>query len=345
MEPNKKPVSLDDFELIRLLGKGQYGKVLLVRHKQSSTLFAMKVIKKKTIQAKNQVAHTLSERSVLSRVSHPFIIQMHYAFHNSLNLYIVMEYCPGGELFFHLSKFQKLPEAFCKFYSACMVLALRHLHSLSIVYRDLKPENIVITQDGFPKITDFGLCKENIDQSCTTRTVCGTPEYIAPEVILRSGHGLAVDWWSLGCIIFEMLTGFPPFYSFDRKDIFRSIVQSKADIREIPASSQAKDIIALLLVKDPKYRLGAAGAEEVMKHEWFVDIDWSALERKQVRPPFVPRINGPLDVSCFSEEFTKGGVDSPMPSPSSPIGSGTNFKGFSYNGKEDSGCIFNDLTH
>jgi serine/threonine protein kinase len=191
-------------------------------------------------------------------------------------------------------------------------------------------------------VTDFGLCKENITGACSTSTVCGTPEYIAPEVILRAGHGLTVDFWSLGCIVFEMLTGFPPFYSIDRREIFRSIVQSRVNLAEINAGTTARDFVAQLLVKDPKYRLGAKGVEEVMAHPWFDDVDWNALENKLVKPPFVPKINGPLDVSWFSEEFTKEKGDSPLPSPSG-ISPGMNFKGFSYNGSQDSGCVFNEM--
>lgn len=340
---NKKSITLDDFEIIRLLGKGEYGKVLLVQKKVTKQLYAMKILKKRLIQEKNQVNHTLSERSALERAKHPYIVQLHYAFHNAKNLYMVLEYCPGGEMYFHLNKFRRFPENRSKFYSACIILALQYLHSQQIVYRDLKPENIVIDLEGYPKLTDFGLCKENMSKNDLTRTVCGTPEYIAPEIILRQGHGLAVDWWSLGCIVYEMLVGQPPFYVEDRREIYKRIIQNRVNVPS-GINPVAADLIGQLLVKDPRMRLGAGGGEDVMRHAWFADIDWKMLENRRIRPPFVPNINNPMDPAYFCDEFTFTPVgDSPgaMGSPGQPCSQ--TFKGFSYNGSNDSGVLELDM--
>lgn len=339
----KKSITLDDFVIIRLLGKGEYGKVLLVQKKDNQNLYAMKILKKRLIQEKNQVNHTLSERSALQKAKHPYIVQLHYAFHNNKNLYMVLEYCPGGEMYYHLTKFRRFPENRSKFYSACIVLALQYLHSQQIVYRDLKPENIVIDLEGYPKLTDFGLCKEGMSRNDLTRTVCGTPEYIAPEIILRQGHGLAVDWWSLGCIIYEMLVGQPPFYVEDRREIYKRIIQNRVTVPG-GINPVASDLISQLLVKDPRMRLGAGGGEDVMRHPWFAEIDWRLLENKRIRPPYVPNINNPMDPPYFCEELAYtplGESPAGLGSPGHP-GSQT-FKGFSYNGSNDSGVLELDM--
>ena len=343
MDPiSKKGISLDDFEIIRLLGRGEYGKVLLVQKKDNKALYAMKILKKKLIQEKNQINHTLSERSALQKARHPYIVQLYYAFHNSKNLYMVMEYCPGGELYFHLNKFRRLPENRAKFYSACIILALRYLHDQKILYRDLKPENIVIDSDGYPKLTDFGLCKENMSKADLTRTVCGTPEYIAPEIILRQGHGHAVDWWSLGCIIYEMLVGLPPFYVEDRREIYKRIVQNRFSMPP-GINPTAADLIDKLLVKDPRMRLGTGGGDDVMKHPWFADISWELLQQKRVIAPFIPSINNPLDPAYICEEFAQAPLAESPNTMGSPQVCSQTFKGFSYNGSNDSGVMELDL--
>ena len=183
------------------------------------------------------------------------------------------------------------------------MLALKHLHSKRIVYRDLKPENIVIDQNGYPKLADFGLSKEDVGKSNLTQTVCGTPEYIAPEVLLRKGHGLEIDWWSLGCVVYEMLTGTPPFYSTDRKLVLTGIINHKVPSNE-KLSPVVFDLISKLLVKDPRKRLGALGAEEVMGHQWFSEIDWTDLETYKILPPNIPKLLSPIDTCYFSPEYS-----------------------------------------
>merc|ERR1719355_539271 len=216
--------NLDDFVLKKVLGKGSYGKVMLVKHKlDESTVFAMKMLRKENVIKRNQVEHTQTERAVLETVSHPFIVTLFYAFQTPKKLYFVLEFCPGGELFFHLSRAGRFSEGRCKFYSAELLLAIGYLHSLNIIFRDLKPENILLDGDGHAQLTDFGLSKEGIEDNFSAKTMCGTPEYLAPEILDKRGHGKAVDWYSLGALMYEMLTGLPPFYTRDREKLFERI--------------------------------------------------------------------------------------------------------------------------
>lgn len=310
MEQQNFNLKFEDFEVIKLIGWGKYGRVMLVRKVSSQELYAMKVIKKSRVITGNQIAHTLSERAILSNTNHPFIIKMQFAFQDAHNLYIVMEYCPGGDLYYYIERFRRFHESHCKFYAACIVLALKHLHSKQILYRDLKPENILIDQSGYPKLTDFGLSKENINTSNPTRTVCGTPDYIAPEVLLNKGHSLEIDWWSLGCIIYEMLTGVPPFYSTNRKAMLKNIIHLKVPNTE-KINPVAFDLISKLLSKNPVTRLGASGAEDVMNHRWFSDIDWTEVENQKVKPPNVPKLASPIDTCCFCND-----IKNPLPDQS-----------------------------
>ena len=205
-------VSIDSFELIRVIGKGSFGKVTLVRKKSDDKLYAMKVLSKPNIVKRKQVEHTRTERRILGTISHPFIVKLHYAFQTDKKLYFVLDYAAGGELFFHLSRMRKFPEHFAQFYCAEIVLALEELHRNEVIYRDLKPENILFDVDGHIKLADFGLAKEHISEATEgAHSLCGTPEYLSPEVLNRLGHGNAVDWWNLGMVTYEMLTGLPPW--------------------------------------------------------------------------------------------------------------------------------------
>lgn len=291
----------------------------------------MKMLRKDYLAKRKQEEHTRTERNILERVKHPFIIQLKYAFQNSTKLYFVLEYCPGGELFFHLSRASRFDETRSKFYAACMVLAIEHLHSMNIIYRDLKPENVLVDPTGYAKITDFGLSKENICDNSSTFSFCGTPEYLAPEIINKTGHGKAVDWWSLGALIYEMLTGLPPFYTHDREKLFNSIKFCDA---AIPAyfSAHAKSIVQAFFVKNPEERLGSGptAAAEVKAHPWFAEINWEALYAKQLPPPFIPQIHGETDVSNFENEFVRmPAVDSARAdAPLNP--ESLTYQGFSY---------------
>ena len=320
-------MSLEDFELLQMIGKGNSGKVLLVRKHGSDDLLAMKIIKKDIIEARHQVAHTLTERSVLEKMDHPCIVKLRYAFQSKRKLFFVLEYCPGGELFFHLSLSIRFDELRTKFYAACIVLALEYIHAHNVIYRDLKPENVLIDSDGYAKITDFGLSKENIRDNRSAGTVCGTAEYLAPEIILKQGHGKAVDWWSLGCIIYEMLVGIPPFYTQFRSQLYSKILGDPVKFPDY-VSPPAKSMISALLTKDPNQRLGTRfDAQEVKGHVWFSEINWDMILHRQVEPFFVPTLRGPDDIRYFSQEFTRNVIEENSQSP--PNDSPT-FRGFEY---------------
>lgn len=261
---DKGKVTKDDFELLTVIGKGSFGKVMQVKKKDTGEIFAMKVLRKEAIRARKQVAHTKAEKSILQKIQHPFIVTLHYAFQTDDKLYMILDYINGGELFFHLKKEGRFPEHRVVLYAAEIVLALSHLHSLDIVYRDLKPENILIDSEGHIVITDFGLSKE-INPTEGTQTFCGTPEYLAPEVLKGQGHGCAVDWWSLGTLMYEMLTGLPPFYSQNINIMYQKILNSELRFPSY-VSSEAQSLLDGLLTRDPTKRLGTSDAAEIKKH-------------------------------------------------------------------------------
>ena len=299
-------VTLDDFALLAVIGKGSFGKVMQVRKKDNNKIYAMKVLRKDAIIARKQVAHTRSEKAILQKIDHPFIVNLHFAFQTDKKLYMILDYVNGGELFFHLKKEGKFAEPRVRMYSAEIVLALAHLHSFGIVYRDLKPENILLDSDGHICITDFGLSKE-IQAEEGTSTFCGTPEYLAPEVLGGKGHGTPVDWWSLGTLIFEMLTGLPPFYSQNINIMYNKIL--RGELRFPPSiSPDAQSLLEGLLTRDPKLRLGANsfkdGAADIKSHPWFASIDWQKLEAREIPAPFKPDVKGPEDITQFDTVFT-----------------------------------------
>jgi RAC serine/threonine-protein kinase len=315
------------------------GKVFLVREIKTGEMFALKVLRKDNIIKRNQVEHTKTERSVLGYVKHPFIVGMNMAFQSKDKLYFVLDYCAGGELFFHLGKLGKFPEPRARFYAAEIVLAISYVHSLDIIYRDLKPENVLLDARGHVRLTDFGLSKEGISSSSSgANSFCGTPEYLAPEILNRQGHGRAVDWWSLGALLYEMLTGLPPFYCQDRDKLFEKIRKSEL---HYPASLSrpAKSLLRGLLTRDPQLRLGSGpeDAEAIKRHEFFVEIDWEKLATGQIPPPWEPQISGSLDTSQFDKEFTTLPVFSPQ-SLQLPHGFGSTpaenpFEGFTFTDK------------
>jgi len=235
---------------------------------------------------KNQVEHTKTERQILELIDHPFIIKLKYAFQTPEKLYFIMDYCPGGEIFFHIQRVERFNEDAARFYSAQLVIAIAHLHENNIIYRDLKPENVLIDYDGYIKVTDFGLSKQNILDNHSANSFCGTPEYLAPEIVESKGHGKAVDWWSLGAIIYEMLTGVPPFYSKDREKLFKNI---KAGNIKYPSylTKEALSILHDLFTKDPDLRLGSGekGVDEIIAHPFFKTVDWVGIaEKKKYNP-------------------------------------------------------------
>lgn len=301
---NNNKITKDDFELLNVIGKGSFGKVMQVRKKTDGQIYAMKVLRKEAIIARKQVAHTRAEKSILQKIQHPFIVRLHYAFQTKDKLYMILDYVNGGELFFHLKKEGRFSEQRVKFYAAQITCAIAHLHSLGIVYRDLKPENILLDSNGNVCITDFGLSKE-ITPEEGTHTFCGTPEYLAPEVLKGQGHGLAVDWWSLGTLIYEMLTGLPPFYSQNINLMYQKILNGELRFPSF-ISAEAQSLLEGLLTRDPEKRLGSGseGTNEVKRHAFFKDIDWAKLEKKELEAPFKPKVKDVMDVSQIDTVFT-----------------------------------------
>lgn len=300
-----KTVTIDDFDMMKVLGKGTFGKVMLCREKGTKELFAMKVLKKDVILAKDEVAHTLTENAVLQSTQHPFLTGLKYSFQTKDLLCFVMEYVNGGELFFHLSREKVFTEERTKFYIAEITLAITYLHERNIIYRDLKLENLLLDRHGHIKITDFGLCKEEISFGETTTTFCGTPEYLAPEVLEDNDYGRAVDWWGVGVVMYEMMCGHLPFYNRNHEVLFELILHE--EIR-LPSnlSSSAKDILSKILIKDPLKRLGGGERDgyEVMEHPFFYNIDWKKLYDREIKPPFIPKVTSDTDVSNFDKVFT-----------------------------------------
>uniref|UniRef100_A0A8C9VG02 non-specific serine/threonine protein kinase n=1 Tax=Scleropages formosus TaxID=113540 RepID=A0A8C9VG02_SCLFO len=300
-----KRKTMNDFDYLKLLGKGTFGKVILVREKASGKYYAMKILKKEVIIAKDEVAHTLTESRVLKNTRHPFLTSLKYSFQTKDRLCFVMEYVNGGELFFHLSRERVFSEDRTRFYGAEIVSALDYLHSAKIVYRDLKLENLMLDKDGHIKITDFGLCKEGITDAATMKTFCGTPEYLAPEVLEDNDYGRAVDWWGLGVVMYEMMCGRLPFYNQDHEKLFELILMEDIKFPRT-LSADAKSLLSGLLIKDPNKRLGGGpdDAKEIMRHSFFATIDWQDVYDKKLIPPFKPQVSSETDTRYFDEEFT-----------------------------------------
>ncbi|KAL0265293.1 Serine/threonine-protein kinase [Diplodia seriata] len=305
----KKHYGPEDFQILKLIGKGTFGQVFQVRKKDTGRIYAMKVLSKKVIVQKKEVAHTLGERNILVRTAmadSAFIVGLKFSFQTPTDLYLVTDYMSGGELFWHLQKEGRFNEARAKFYIAELILALQHLHEHDIVYRDLKPENILLDANGHIALCDFGLSKANLTENDTTNTFCGTTEYLAPEVLLdEHGYTKMVDFWSLGVLVFEMCCGWSPFYAEDTQQMYKNIAFGKVRFPRDALSTEGRNFVKGLLNRNPKHRLGAnRDAEELKAHPFFGDIDWDALSKKNLVPPFKPKLKSELDTSNFDPEFT-----------------------------------------
>ncbi|KAJ3438554.1 non-specific serine/threonine protein kinase [Anaeramoeba flamelloides] len=337
-------VSLEDFKLLSVIGRGTYGKVMLVKKKDTKKIYAMKSLQKGMLADHQQILHTMSERDVLMRVRHPFLVGLHYSFQTTEKLYMALDYAPGGELFTRISEEGKLPQDRAKLYIAEIMLALDHLHKMDVVYRDLKPENVLLDQEGHIKITDFGLVKTDLNKKFggKTSTFCGTPEYLAPEIILDTPYDEIVDWWSLGILLYEMLTGSPPFYSEDIEEVFEMIVREKLKI-PFYIEDEARDLIEKLLDRNPLTRLGVKGFEQIQKHPFFNDINWKKVYNREYTPIFIPKIEDITDVGNFDLEFTEEKVEDSLVKVS-VIGKVNEeaFDGFTFMGRVDGIGVLNN---
>uniref|UniRef100_A0A3N7HHK3 non-specific serine/threonine protein kinase n=1 Tax=Populus trichocarpa TaxID=3694 RepID=A0A3N7HHK3_POPTR len=332
---SKDRTSIDDFEIIKPISRGAFGRVFLAKKRATGDLFAIKVLKKADMIRKNAVESILAERDILISVRNPFVVRFFYSFTCRENLYLVMEYLNGGDLYSLLRNLGCLDEDVARVYIAEVVLALEYLHSLRVVHRDLKPDNLLIAHDGHIKLTDFGLSKVGLINSTDDlsgpavsgtsmlvddepqlstsehqrerrkkRSAVGTPDYLAPEILLGTGHGTTADWWSVGVILFELIVGIPPFNAEHPQTIFDNILNCKIPWPRVPEemSPEAQDLIDRLLTEDPYQRLGAGGASEVKQHVFFKDINWDTLARQKAA--FVPSSESALDTSYFTSRYS-----------------------------------------
>ena len=302
-----------DFDEMKVLGKGSFGKVVLVRFKKNQKLYAMKILKKAMIMKNNEETHTKTERKILAKINNPFIVSLYFAFQDEKKLYLITEFMQGGELFYHLHREKFFSNERTQFYAAEIVLALDHLHKNNCIYRDLKPENVLLDKDGHIKLADFGLSKIMLEKSkAKAFTLCGTPDYLAPEILENKGYDKTVDWWSLGALIYEMLVGYSPFKM--KKGEQLNIEKYKEPVPLYNHfTPEAKMIITDLLVVEPNKRLGygSNGTENIKKHPFFKNINWEELYNKNVEPEFVPKIFNELDLGNFDKFFTNENVFEP----------------------------------
>ncbi|EYB94323.1 hypothetical protein Y032_0173g420 [Ancylostoma ceylanicum] len=305
----KNKVILKDLKSITTIGTGTFGRVELTKHRRTGQHFALKILNIHKVIKTRQVEHVHNEKKVLNQLEHPFIVKLISTDMDDTNLYMIMEFIPGGELFSYLRASRVFSNAMSRFYAAEIVCALEYIHGKNIVYRDLKPENLMLCRDGHIKMADFGFAKELRDR---TYTLCGTPEYLAPESLANKGHNKAVDWWALGILIYEMMAGRPPFRGNNTSEIYDSIMEHKL---KFPRSFNlvAKDIVKKLLEIDRTLRLGCMknGVRDVLDHKWFQKIDWEDLRQLKVEPPIIPTLYHPGDTGNFDiyeEEKEQGPI-------------------------------------
>uniref|UniRef100_A0AAZ3S6C0 Protein kinase C n=1 Tax=Oncorhynchus tshawytscha TaxID=74940 RepID=A0AAZ3S6C0_ONCTS len=327
--------TLKDFSFIKVLGKGSFGKVMLAELKGSEEVFAVKVLKKDVIQQDDDVDCTLTEKRILALArTHPYLCQLYCCFQTRDRLFFVMEYVNGGDLMFQIQRSRKFDEARSRFYAAEVTSALMFLHRNGVIYRDLKLDNILLDAEGHCKLADFGMCKEGIINGVTTTTFCGTPDYIAPEILQELEYGPSVDWWALGVLMYEMLAGQPPFEADNEDDLFESILHDDV-LYPVWLSKEAVSILRAFMTKAPAQRLGCVlsqGCDEaIKKHSFFKDIDWTLLEQRRLKPPFKPRIKTRRDVNNFDQDFTR---EDPVLTPTDEAVirqiNQEDFKGFSF---------------
>ena len=306
----KSKITLDDFQTVKVLGTGAFGKVSLVYNEELKRYFAMKALKKEYIKKNQQTRHTKEERKILETIDYPFISKLYYAFQTKKSLYMITEFMAGGEMFHHLHDCGHFDENRTRFYIAELVLAIDHLHKHNILYRDLKPENILLDEIGHIKLTDFGLSKimNNIEKD-KTYTICGTPIYVAPEVLTGKGYDKLVDWWSLGVLLYEFLAGYSPYR--EAKNCPDIKIYKKKLKQDPLISDTAFDLITKLCQPYVRLRLGR-NVKDIKNHKFFESIDWVKLEKKEITPPFKPKIRHQGDVRNFDKMFTDMPISSTL---------------------------------
>lgn len=328
-----KRIGLDHFNFLAVLGKGNFGKVMLAETKTTKQLYAIKVLKKEFIIENDEVESTRSEKRVFliaNKERHPFLLNLHACFQTETRVYFVMEYISGGDLMLHIQRGQFGTKR-AQFYAAEVCLALKYFHENGVIYRDLKLDNIMLTLDGHIKVADYGLCKEEMWYGSTTSTFCGTPEFMAPEILLDKKYGRAVDWWAFGVLIYQMLLQQSPFRGEDEDEIYDAILADEP-LYPIHMPRDSVSILQKLLTREPEMRLGSGptDAQEIMSHAFFRNINWDDIYHKRVQPPFIPQITSPTDTSNFDTEFTSV---TPVLTPVQSVLSQAmqeEFRGFSY---------------
>lgn len=335
-------LTINDFDMISVLGRGAFGKVTLVKRKndRENTLYALKSLKKADLVKAHQVEHTATERYVLEQIESPFLVHLSFAFQTPEKLYIVMDYLTGGELFFWLKKQGKFTESRSKLYMAECVLAIEAMHDKDIIHRDLKPENILLDKEGHVKIVDYGLAKGGItssgadDGGVKTKTFCGTPEYVSPELIENRGHGKAVDWWAIGCILYEMLYGLPPFYDNNTNTMYKKILHDELKFKSsVTTSDSVKTLIRKMLRRNVQERLGSRGSGEIKAEAFFASLEMKRVFQKKYTPEFIPpRQKNDHDVRNFDTEFTdeKAADSLATTKMTDTMAEKTKFEGFTY---------------
>ena len=332
---NDNPLGLkltfSDFEKLKVLGKGSFGEVLLVKLKANNKYYAMKILTKKQVKLRHQEVHTKAERDLMVKINCPFIVNIKFAFQDNAKLYIITEFMQGGEMFFHLHKEKRFSNEKTRFYVIEIILAIEFLHKNKMLYRDLKPENFMVDSNGHIKLTDFGLSKMVKKTKEKAFTICGTPQYLAPEILSDEGYDNSVDWWSLGCVMYEMLVGKAPFRIPKGSYLSADLYRKKITIPEY-VTEEAKELISQLLVPNPRKRLGYGedGAQKIKEHRYFEGINWDDAWNKKLTPPFIPVLKSETDLSYFDKMFTDEKIEGSKVTDVPSSIAGSEYKGFTY---------------